>query len=63
MKPQNWNIFKTASKNVLYCQIASRAFTHVKTLKVFRLQWADLALTMLVLGEILSIPSFLVLLI
>ena len=23
MKPQNWYIFKTASKNELYCQISS----------------------------------------
>ena len=52
MKPQNWNIFKTAYKNVLYYQIASRAFMHAKTLKFFRLRRADIALATLVLSEI-----------
>ena len=44
LEHQNWNILKIASKNELHCQIASRAFSHVKTKK--------LALATLVLGEL-----------
>ena len=43
-KPRNLNIFKTASKNEHYCQIASRAFPH-KNPKKNRLRCSGLTCT------------------
>ena len=48
--------FKSASKNEHYCQIASRAFLHVKPLKMFR--QTKLIATKLIVDQCKRKPKF-----